>query len=141
MPAKITAKVTDNSNGQISISDVQRTINDYIGSIEINSTDPARNSINKHHYFDLDLTKIQQVIDGSSGAISTKIRINLNLTLPDQLDCSGKESIANTLSILVCGISDKGSSKLDVGNMILVEGFTDFGSFGQDCCVQGNPKT
>jgi hypothetical protein len=139
MPAKITQSLTDNSTGQISISDVQKTINDFITKVELHSIDPTRNPVRKHYSFDITLERLRQVIEGSEGADGGKVRINLALNLPSQLNCTSTHSIENFLSILVCGISENGSSLLRVNDSILAEGFIDFGGFRGDCCVQGNP--
>lgn len=139
MPAKITASTTNNSTGEISISDVHKTINDYISKVELHSIDPTRNPVLKHFYFDISLDRLNEVISGSEGSNQTKIRINLALNLPNQLNCTSTYSLENYLSILVCAIAENGSSLLRVDDSILAEGFVDFGSLVPGCCVQGTP--
>jgi len=141
MPAKITPSKTDNSTGEISISDVHKTINDFVTKVELSCIDPTRNPIQKHYHFDIKLDKLTQIIEGSNGAADdTKIRIHLALNLPSQLNCDSTFSLENYLSILVCGVTPDKSSLLGVNDLILVEGFRDFGAnVAPDCCVQGNP--
>ncbi len=70
------------------------------------------------------------------------IRINLNLNLPDQFNCTQDEPIANYLSILICCIRADDQSALLVNDFVLAEGFADFPNFEEDlnkCYVQGNP--
>ncbi|MEO6358703.1 MAG: hypothetical protein ABIU77_24425 [Ferruginibacter sp.] len=140
MPAKITASTTNNSTGEISVIDVQKTINDYITNVEFYSIDETRNPIHKYHHFDISLDRVKQIIETTPGADVSAIRVNLALNMPEQLNCSGTNSVGNCLSILLCGISEDGSSLLRIGDSILADGFAEFGQhLVETCCVQGNP--
>jgi hypothetical protein len=106
----------------------------------LSCTDPTRNPIQKHFSFDIRIDRINEVIAGSTGAINDKIRINLSLNLPDQLNCQNTASIENYLSILICAVDENGTALLKEDAMILAEGFADFGALTQtDCCVNGTP--
>jgi hypothetical protein len=140
MAVKITQNTTDNTAGQISISDVFKQLNDFITKVQLSCTDPTRNPIQKHYSFDIKMDRINQVIEGTIGAVNDKIRINLSLNLPDQLNCHNTASIENYLSILICAVDENGAALLKEDAMILAEGFADFGGLTQtDCCVQGTP--
>lgn len=140
MAVKITKKTTDNTTGQISIIDVFKTLNDFRTKVQLSCTDPSRNPVQKHFSFDIKMDRINEVIAGSDGAINDKIRINLSLNLPDQLNCQNTASIENYLSILICAIDENGASVLKEDAMILAEGFADFGTLvPTDCCVNGTP--
>jgi hypothetical protein len=141
MPAQIHASVTNNQTGQIRITDVIQNINDYRTKLNFSCTDPTRNPVLKHHYFDLDLTKIGEIIANTPGAQSGKIRINLALNQPGQLNCENTVSVENALSLIVCAVNTNNVSLLREDDLILVEGFRDFGNqpANPTCCVQGIP--
>ena len=144
MPALITDSTTNNQTGEISVSDVRKTINDYITKVNLNCTDPTRNPVLKHFDFTIDLSKIQSMIDMTSNALANTFRINLTLNLPNQLTCHNEYSIENYLSILVCCVdksNETHASLLNVGDYILAEGFQEYGNAVPDCCVQGNPPS
>ena len=141
MAVKITNESTNNTNGEINIADVFKQLNDFITKVQLSCTDPTRNPIQKHYSFDIKIDRINQVIEGTEGAVNDKIRINLSLNLPNQLNCHNTASIENYLSILVCGVDENGKSLLKVDDMILAEGFADYNAVAPspDCCVQGTP--
>ncbi len=142
MPTKITRHKTDNTNAEISISDIHKTINDFITKVELKCTDPTRNPVLKHYHFDIQLERVTNVLKMTAGASHTHFRVHLSLNLPSQLDCNNKISLENYLSIVVSGISTDGKdeSLLNENNYVLVEGFSDSPNFtGGECCVQGNP--
>jgi hypothetical protein len=142
MPTKITRHVTNNTNAEISVSDIHKTINDFITKVELKCTDPTRNPVQKHYHFDITLARLIKVLEETDGANQTDFRVHLSLNLPSQLDCNNKISLENYLSIVVSAISNDGEkeSLLNEGDYVLVEGFSDTPNWqGGTCCVQGNP--
>jgi hypothetical protein len=156
MPAKITASTTNPQTGEISTANVQMVLNDYRDKITFSSTDKARNPVSTYETFDIDMDKIQAILDNTPNADPRRFRIHFSLNLPGQLSCEGEHSIQNRLSILISGVdttSESEDSLLNVGDFILVDGFKEFssevaqealaaaasGAASAPCCVQGRP--
>lgn len=147
MPAKITLSDTNNLKGDISISDVHKTINDYVTKVNLACADPTRNPVLKHFNFSIELARIHSMIESTTGSSDKTFRIYFTLNLPNQLDCDNSVSLENYLSILVCCVDKDGvTSRLKVGDFILAEGFADHVEGGAmklaaspQCCVQGDP--
>lgn len=153
MPTKITNSVSNPSEGLISVSDVQKIINDYINVVEVSSNDPSR-QIQKRYSFDINIDAINCLFEKAAGEKSSDIRINLILNSPGQIDCNGENNVGDFLSALICCVSTDGQNLLGNGNAVLVEGFKSHPDFicedkikglgkstgNKDCCVQGNPK-
>lgn len=151
MAAKITEKQTDAQNGLISSELVKKLIRDYVVDIQVTSKEPTRNPIKLHHYFDIELQRLQDLLSSTTGADTNLVRINLVVNEPNQMNCMETESIGNYLSIIVCCVDESNNSLLNPGANVLVEGFKDFSNGVPSatpglesvnatarCCVQGN---
>ncbi len=156
MPAKISFDLpTNNQVGIINVNDVHKVINDFEKKIELNCSDPSRNPIQKHLYFDISMERLNCIIgkDATEGinaeASKDRFRIYFAVTMPNQLNCENTASVENYLSILVCGINKNDKSPLlKKDNYVLVEGFKDHVTTSAkktslddapDCCVNGGP--
>jgi len=138
---------TQPQEGIIHIADVHRMLTDFRQKINLNCVDPSRNPVPKRFYFNINIKRLEEI--ASKSADKEIIRINLSLNLQGQLDCEQKESIENSLSLLVCGVDKDKKSMLNHNDLVLVEGFIDNEDHkipqkgqkrGADpCCVQGKP--
>jgi hypothetical protein len=143
MPAFITNNSSEPDNGLINILDIKRLLKDYADIVQLYSSDTGRNPVHKYLAFDIQLSKIQEIVNNNSTAKPGVFRVNLVLNLPGQKDCD-QAQIQNFLSILVCGIDGSDNALLNVEDAVLVEGFKDKNENAiqsPECCVRTIPPT
>ena len=146
MPAKITLNTTDRANGLISVTDVIKMRHDYSHKLILANTDPTRNPVHKHFYFNISESQINLILEqrlnpnAPNSKRGTFIQVHLVLNLPDQINCDNTESIGDYISIIVSGIDEDNLPMLNVNDEVLVEGFKDYRrGFNDVCCVVGDP--